>query len=471
MRRAHGSDLLLGEPGGAQELGVLLAQDGIAVDAGACHQHQERGRRRHVLVGGKLHGSHGRHHAAFAVAHDADAAAVHLIDARKGDELVHRIAHEVIGGRRGEVAVGAADAAVVAAQHRDAPSRERIRQHGERAMAHDGFIAVLLAAARHQEDGGHGLLLGGGLRHQERSVQRVAGRMADPLDADVVRERRLRILRPRARLGGRERLAVVVRGELDRRLELALAVFARELAVRLAEDERGVALDGHVDRVRTVRGAGHAQRQVADALRRDVDGAGPAVGAVGRNDEAHHDRLRARLELPRPRARLLGAACLDGALEVKRHLDGRRRAGRQRGERAVGSLARARQVELHRAHHRADGAGQVTVLLRQVRHRVTERAERRERRLADELAVLGLHHEHEIHHALAGGGADPHALEGGAFRAGRAGGNAQQHRPHRRTGCEEGTRRLNALHDGFPQALVGAGTGTGLPSAHSDSRS
>ena len=338
-------------------------------------------------------------------------------------------------------------------------------------MAHDGLVAVLLAAAGHQEDGGHGFLLGGGLRHQERSLQLVAGRMPNLLNADVVGERRLRVLRTRARLGGGQRLAVVVRGELDRRLELALAVLARELAVRLAEDERGVALDGHVDRVRAVRGAGHAHRQVADALRRNVDRPRPAVGAVGRNDEAHHDRLRARLQLPLPRARFLGAASLDGALEVKRHLDGRGRAGRQRGEHAVGGLARARQVELHRAHHGADGAGQVTVLLRQVRHRVTERAERGKRGLADELAVLGLHHEHEIHHALAGGGADPHALEGGAFGAGRAGGNAPQHRAHRRTGCEEGTRRLNALHDDCPQALVGAGTGTGLPSAHSDSRS
>ncbi len=102
-----------------------------------------------------------------------------------------RVRREVLGGRRGELARGLPDAAVVVAEHGDARPREVVRQHQERLVSEHGLVPILCPGSGHQDRRGEGAPAS---RDRQRACQRHAGRAPDRDLQRVVGERRRRVL-------------------------------------------------------------------------------------------------------------------------------------------------------------------------------------------------------------------------------------------------------------------------------------
>ena len=161
-----GVALLFGEAGGVVDaLPVLVHQDAAAGVGGSGQERDGFD----LLVGG---GHHGRNQAAFAVAGQADARAVHIgAGAEPGDHRPHIIGEIGAGGLGSAFASGGlADAAIVVAQDGDTAAAEGVGDLAEDLVARhdaDATVALLGSAAADGDDHRHagdaiGLGEGGG---------------------------------------------------------------------------------------------------------------------------------------------------------------------------------------------------------------------------------------------------------------------------------------------------------------------
>ena len=116
---------------------ALQQHDLLADDPRPGHQHDESD------IAAVLAGRQRRDQSAFAVTDEADAPGVDLLAGFQISDPGQDVAAEIEGGGQGGIAAGAADAAVIDAQHRDAAPGQVIGEDPEGLVAHHGLVAVL----------------------------------------------------------------------------------------------------------------------------------------------------------------------------------------------------------------------------------------------------------------------------------------------------------------------------------------